>query len=68
MQNARIQKILPEGSNFVNVFVLFFYERRKDHITTKSESSSASNRNAIEMAFRLRANDNPTLNVGFVAL
>ena len=68
MQHARTPKILPEGSNFDNVFVLFFYERREDPITTKSGSSSACHRNAIEMAFRLRANDNPTLNVDFVAL
>ena len=59
--HARIQNVLSE-------WVQLFYERREDPDTTKSGSSSARQRNAIEMAFRWRVDDGPTLNVGLVAL
>ena len=37
-------------------------------IPKKLGPSSARQRNAINMAFRWRANDDPTLNAGLVAL
>ena len=43
-------------------------ERIEDPNTTKSWSSSAWQRNAIEMAFLWRADDCPTLNASLVAL
>ena len=48
---------------------LFFLDKgRDDPNTTKSGLSSARKRNAIEMAFRWRANGGPTLNACLVAL
>ena len=44
-----------------------FYEGREDPNTTKSGPSSARQRNAIEMAFRWRADNGQTLNAGLVA-
>ena len=45
-----------------------FEEGRKDSNTTISGQSSARQQNAIYMAFRLRADDGPTLNAGLVAV
>ena len=39
-------------------------EERDGHYTSKSGPSSDCQRNAIEMAFRWRADDGPTLNAG----
>ena len=44
-----------------------FYEGREDPNSTKRVPSSARQRNAIQMAFRWRADDGPILNAGFVA-
>ena len=46
---ARIQKALPEGSDFDNVFLFFFLvnEGRDDPNTTISGPTSACQRNAI---------------------
>ena len=48
-------------------FFLFVDEGKDDPNTTKSGPLSAQQRNAIDMAFRLWADDGPTLNVGLVA-
>ena len=40
-------------------------ERKEDPNTIISRQSLARQQNAIEMAFRLRADDGPTLNAGF---
>ena len=63
--HARIQKVLSEGSNF-NFLCLFsfFDEGRKDSNTTISGPSTARQRNAIQMAFRWRADGGPTLIAG----
>ena len=45
--HARIQKDMPEGSNFDNVFFVFSVEGREDQNTTISEPSSARKRIAI---------------------
>ena len=47
---------------------LTFYERREDPNTTQSGPPSARQRNAIEMAFRWRADPGPKFNVGLVVL
>ena len=64
MQGSR--KFFQRGSNFDYVFLVD--EARGDSNTTISEPSSARQRNAIEMAFRWRADGGPTLNAGLVAL
>ena len=62
------------GSNFDNVFfsvvvVVFLVDKgRKNPDTTISRPSTARQRNAIEMAFRWRADDGQTLNAGLVSL
>ena len=56
----KIQEALSEGGNF-DVFFLFIDERRKDPNTTIRGPLMARQRNAIEMAFRWRADDGPTL-------
>ena len=56
------------GANLTVFFCLFIDERRKDPNTTISGPSTARQRNAIEMVFRWRADDGPTLNAGLVAL
>ena len=48
-----------------HVFVVFLSE---DPNNTISGPSSARQRNAISMAFRWRADDDPTFNAGLVAL
>ena len=53
------------GSNFDIFFVVD--EGWEDPNTTLSGPSSTRQRNAIEMAFRWRADDGPTLNAGLVA-
>ena len=58
------RKISQRGSNN---FIVLIDEGREDPNTTKSGPSSALQRNAIEMAFRLRADDGPTFNSGLVA-
>ena len=58
------------GPNSNNVFWGFFLvdEGREDPSITKSGPSSASQQNAIVMAFCWWADDGPTLNAGLVAL
>ena len=46
----------------------FFDEGREEPNSAKSGTSSAHQQNAILMAFRWRADNGPTLNVGLVAL
>ena len=58
-------KLFHRGSNFDCVFV---DEGREDSNTTIGGPSSARQRNAIEVAFRWRADGGPTLNAGLVAL
>ena len=41
---------------------------REDRNSTENGPSSARQRNAIEMAFRWRADNGPPLNAGLVAL
>ena len=48
-------------------FSFLVNEGREDPNSTKSGPYSARKRNAIQMAFRWRANDCPTLNAGLVA-
>ena len=53
--HAQIQKVLPEGTNFDNVFFFFFVdEGREDPSITLGETSSD------------RDDDGPTLNAGLV--
>ena len=63
--HARIQKVFQRGSNFD---VFFVDKIREEPNATICRPTSASQRNAIEMAFRWRADDGPTLNAGLVAL
>ena len=63
------RKFYQRGPNLITYFFFFFVDEwRKDQNTTISGPSSARQRNAIEMAFLLRADDVPTLNAGLVAL
>ena len=67
----RIQYVLSEWvwtMFFVCLFVCFVDKGREDPNITIMVSSSARQRNAIEMAFRWRADDGPKLNAGLVAL
>ena len=63
--HARIQKVLSEG---VEIWFFFSWWGIEDPNTAINVPSSALQRNAIEMAFRWRADDGPTLNAGLVAL
>ena len=74
MRGSRI--FCQSGSNFDNglFFFLFFFccfflvdEWWEGPNTSINGPSSASQRNAIKMAFRWRADDDPTLNAGSVA-
>ena len=69
--HVRFQNVLPEGSNSDG----FFSDKGKEDLnTTKSGPSLAHQRNAIKMAFQIkmafrwRADDDPTLDTGLVAL
>ena len=62
------RKFCQRGSNFYNVFLFLVYEGMEDQNITISGPLLARQRNAIEMAFRWRAVDGPTLNAGLVAL
>ena len=66
MYICAIQKVLSED-NVVDFFFIFD-EGRKDPNTTMSGRVSARQRNVIQMAFRWRADDGPTLNAVLVAL
>ena len=52
------------GPTFTTIFLVD--EGKEDPNTTISGPSSARQRNAIEMAFRWRADDGPTLGAGLV--
>ena len=75
-EHTWIQKVLSEGVQLRKLFLVD--EGREDPHSTISGLSSASQRNAIlmafrwrvddEMAFRWRADDGPTLNAGLVTL
>ena len=60
------RKFCQSGSKFDNFFLVD--EGIEDLNTAINEPSSARQRNAIEMTFRWRADDGPTLNAGLVAL
>ena len=73
---ADIQKVLSDGVQlnadklsccFFKDFLVYLM-RGEDPITTKSGPPSARQPNGISMAFLWRANDDPTLNAGLVAL
>ena len=55
---------------FHTIFFIYFYLMGwiEDRNATKSGPSSARQENAIEMAFRLRADNGPPLNAGLAAL
>ena len=53
---------------FFFISFISFNERRNYLNASKSGPSSARQRNAIQMVFRWRADDGPTLNSGLVAL
>ena len=57
---------MSEGVQILYIF--FVDEGTEDPNTAINGPSSARQRNAIEMAFRWRADDGPTLNAGWVAL
>ena len=59
-------KFCQRGLNSYYVFLVD--EGKEDPNTTKSWPSSTRQRNAIVMAFPLRADDGPTLNAGSVTL
>ena len=61
------ESFVRRGSTLTFLFV-FFVEGMEDRNATKSGPSSARQRNAIEMAFRWRADNGPPLNAGSVAL
>ena len=62
------RQFCQRGSNCDNIFSFFLVdEERKNPNTTLSGRSSARQRNAIEMAFRWRAYNDPTSNSGLVA-
>ena len=52
----------------INLYNVFLDDGREDPNSTKSRPSSARLRNAIEMAFRWRVENGPSLNVGLVVL
>ena len=56
------------GPTFTTPVIFLFGEGREDPNTTISGPSSTRQRNAILMAFRWRADDDPILNAGLVAL
>ena len=60
------RKFCQSGFNSDNVFLVD--KGREGPNSTISGSSLARLRNAIKMAFRLCADDGPTLNAGLVAL
>ena len=78
----QIQRVLSEGVQpsdsvfFIYIYIFFFYfilfffvdEEKEDLNTTKSQSSSAHQRNANYMAFCWWADGGPTSNAGLVAL
>ena len=71
--NARIQKVMSEGVQmcccfFFVLFCFSFFEGIEDPNTAINGPSSARQRNAILMAFRWRADVDPTLNAGSVDL
>ena len=68
--HARIQKVLSEGANFDLVIFYNFLvdEGREGPNTILSGPSLTRQRNVVEMALRLRADDGPTLKAGLVAL
>ena len=71
VQNKRgSRKFCQRGSKFDYVFFLLFLvvEGFEDPNITKNGPSSARQRNVIEIAFRWRADDGPTLNASLVAL
>ena len=57
----------PTFATFFGIIILVD-EVIEDPNTTINGPSSAHQRNAIQVAFRWRADDCPTLNAGFVAL
>ena len=61
------RKFCHMGSNSYNVFFNVF-KGREDPNTTRRGPFSARQRNAIEMAFRWRADGGPILNAGLVAI
>ena len=65
--HARLQKVLSEGVQTLTTFFLVD-EGREDPNTTKSRQSSASQRDAIIMAFSWQADDGPPLSAGYAAL
>ena len=59
------RKFCQRGSNFDKFFFLLLVDEGREYPnTTISGPSLARQRNAIEMAFRWRADDGPTLNAG----
>ena len=65
------RKFCQRGSNIDNGFCCFFFlvdEGRDDPNIIISGPSSASQRNAILVAFRCRADDDPKLNTDLVTL
>ena len=81
LQNVQIQRVLSEGVQpsysvffYIYIYIFLFYfnflvdEEKEDLNTTKSQSSSAHQRNAIYMAFCWWADGGPTSNAGLVAL
>ena len=70
LSHARIQNFLPEGAQLWQLFFFFFFffflvdEMREDPNTTICGPTLSHRWNA----FRLRADDGPTLNFGLVAL
>ena len=64
------RKFCQSGSKFDNYIYIFFFvdEGIEDPNTAINGPLSARQRNVIEMAFRWRADDGPTLNAGLVAL
>ena len=60
--HAHIQKVLPWGGLTLTIFFLFFFfylvdKVKEDQNTAKNGPSLAHQQNAIEMAFRWRADD-----------
>ena len=62
---SRSRKFFQRGPNLITFFLVD--KGIEDTNTAIIGPSSASQRNAISMAFRWRADDGPTLNAGLVA-
>ena len=66
---ADLESFVRDGQNLITFFFLFLVDKGiEDPNTALNGPSSARQRNAIEIAFRWRPDDGPTMYAGVVAL